>query len=280
MNVVDPVLVQRWRAELALEFERRDGRTVLARRRHEGPLVVQKPLYPEGESTCHSILVHPPGGMAGGDELIVDARVGPHAQVLLTTPAAAKWYRSLGPWAKQRTRIDGAAGACAEWLPQESIVFDGARAEISLDVKLHGDAVFVGWDAFCLGRAGSGEAFTRGECCVCTHLSRDDKAIFFERGHVRAGDRFFASPAGLDEHTVFGAFLAASEAVDRALLQRCRGETADKARTAVTHLPGVLIARYLGDSTQEARDYFQRIWQHVRPALAAKPAKIPRIWNT
>jgi urease accessory protein len=280
MKVVDPVLVQHWRAELALDFEWRDGRTVLVRRRHEGPFVVQKPLYPEGEGVCHAILVHPPGGMAGGDELIFDARVGPRAQVLLTTPAAAKWYRSLGPWAKQRARIEVAGDACVEWLPQEAIVFDSARAEISLDVNLHGDAVFVGWDAFCMGRAGSGETFTRGECRVCTHLSRDGRALFFERGHLHAGDRFFTSPAGLDGHTVFGALLAASGAVDRALVERCRGETAHEARTAVTHLPGVLIARYVGDSTQGARDYFQRIWQYVRPALARKPAKTPRIWNT
>jgi urease accessory protein len=218
--------------------------------------------------------------MAGGDELILDARAGAHAHVLLTTPAAAKWYRSLGPWAKQRTRIDVAPGGCVEWLPQESIVFEAARAEIALDVNLHGDAVFIGWDTFCMGRAGSGETFTRGECRICTHVSRDGRAIFFERGHVRADGRFLTSPAGLDGHTVFGALVGASQAVDRALVERCRDEAANEARTAVTHLPGVLIARYLGDSTQGARDYFQRIWRHVRPALARKPAKVPRIWNT
>jgi urease accessory protein len=280
MNIVDPVLVQSWRAELALDFECREGRTVLTRRRHEGPLVVQKPLYPEGGSVCHSILVHPPGGMAGGDELILDARAGPHAQVLLTTPAAAKWYRSTGAWAKQRTRIDVARGACVEWLPQESIFFDSARAHIALEVDLHGDAVFIGWDTFCLGRTGSGEAFERGECRLCTHVSRDGRAIFSERGLMRAGDRFFTSPVGLDGHTVFGAFVAAAKAVDRALVERCRSETADEARMAVTHLPGVLIVRYLGDSTQGARDYFQRIWRHVRPLLARRPATIPRVWNT
>ena len=280
MNVVDPILVQRWRAELALDFEQRENRTVLARRLHDGPLVVQKPLYPEGESVCHSILVHPPGGMAGGDELVLDVRAGANAQVLLTTPAAARWYRSTGAWAKQRACLDVASGACVEWLPQENIVFDSARADIALDVKLHGNAVFIGWDTFCMGRSGSGEAFRRGECRICTYISRDGKAIFFERGHLRAGDPLFESAAGLNGHTVFGTLLAAAVAVDRALVERCRSETAKDGRTAVTHLPGVLISRYLGDSTQEAREYFQLIWRHVRPAIARKAAKIPRIWNT
>jgi urease accessory protein len=280
MNVADPVQVHHWRAELALDFEAREGRTVLARRRHEGPLVVQKPLYPEGEAVCHAILVHPPGGMAGGDELVLDARIGAHANVLLTTPAAAKWYRSIGAWAAQRTRIDGAPGACVEWLPQENILFDGARAEIALDVALHGDAVFLGWDTFCMGRRASGEAFTRGECRVRGCISRDGRPIWFERGIMRAGDRFFTSAAGLSGCTVFGTFVAASTSVDRALVDRCRSENAPGARTAVTRTPGVLIVRYLGDSAEGARAYFQRIWLHVRPALAARPAKTLRIWNT
>ncbi len=280
MDVPDPFTIRRWRAELALEFEWRDGRTVLARRRHEGLLVVQKPLYPEGDAVCHSILVHPPGGIAGGDELTFEARAGEHANVLLTTPAAAKWYRSKDAWAKQCTRIDAADGACVEWLPQESIVFDGARAEIALEVDLHGDAVFIGWDTFCMGRAGSGEAFTRGECRLLNCISRNNRVIWLERGLMRAGDRFFTSAAGLNGSTVFGTFVAAGAAIDRALVDRCRTEEAHDARAAVTQTPGVLIVRYVGDSSEAAREYFHRVWRHVRPVLAGRPAQLARIWNT
>lgn len=280
MDVADPVQVHHWRAELELEFEAREGRTLLARRRHEGPLVVQKALYPEGEAVCHAILVHPPGGMAGGDELILDAHIGARAHVLLTTPAAAKWYRSIGAWAAQRARIDVAPGACVEWLPQENIFFDGTRANITLDVALQGDAVFLGWDIYCMGRRASGEAFTRGECCLRGCITRDGRPIWFERGMMHAGDRFFTSAAGLSGSTVFGTFVAASTTVDRELVDRCRSETAADALTAITQTPGVLIVRCLGDSAEGAREYFQRIWRHVRPALAARPAKNPRIWST
>src|SRR6478736_2504397 len=120
-----------WRARLALAFERRGDRTVLARRHHEGPLVVQKPLYPEGDGVCHAIVLHPPAGIAGGDAIELSLRAGEGSSVLVTTPGAAKWYRSPGPTASQRISIEAAAGSTLEWLPQENIVFDGARADIA-----------------------------------------------------------------------------------------------------------------------------------------------------
>src|SRR3990172_7209250 len=115
-----------WRAQLALEFERRAARTVLSARRHDGPLVVQKPLYPEGDAVCHTIVVHPPGGMAGGDDIQLKARLDVNAHALLTTAGAGKWYRSVGPWARQSIQFDVSGGACLEWLPQENIIFNGA----------------------------------------------------------------------------------------------------------------------------------------------------------
>jgi len=134
MQLAEPV-AQSWKARLRLGFERRDGRTVLAAREHDGPLVVQKALYPEGDAVCHAIVVHPPAGIAGGDELELNARSTEGAHALLTTPGAGKWYRSAGPWASQTLRFE-VAGAL-EWLPQESIVFDGALAQLETEVRLH-----------------------------------------------------------------------------------------------------------------------------------------------
>ena len=89
-----------WRSR----FTHDGGRSRLARRAHEGPLVVQKPLYPEGDGVCQCIVVHPPGGIAGGDRLALTVDVGPRAHAQLTTPGATKWYRSGGRPATQQHR--------------------------------------------------------------------------------------------------------------------------------------------------------------------------------
>src|SRR5688572_12364887 len=107
-----------WRAALTLGFERRGERTVLASNRSDGPLVVQKALFPEGAGTCHAIVVHPPAGIAGGDELALEVNVGAQAHAVLTTPGAAKWYRSAGATATQHMRIAAHAASKVEWLPQ------------------------------------------------------------------------------------------------------------------------------------------------------------------
>ncbi|MEP6943996.1 MAG: urease accessory protein UreD, partial [Betaproteobacteria bacterium] len=91
----------RWHAALRLRYEREGTRSVLAARTHSGPLVVQRSLYPEGDAVCQNIIVHPPAGMVGGDSLSIDVDAAPGAHAQLTTPGAAKWYRSAGPTARQ-----------------------------------------------------------------------------------------------------------------------------------------------------------------------------------
>src|SRR5262245_17868648 len=181
MQLAEPVTAS-WKAELELGFERIDGRTILAHRRHDGPLVVQKPLYPEGGEVCHAIVVHPPAGIAGGDELLLKAKTEQSACALLTTPGAGKWYRSAGPWASQA--LDFAVGGALEWLPQETIVYDGALAELRTDVRLAADARYIGWEILCLGRRGSGERYTRGTIRLSTRIQRAGKLVWFERGRI------------------------------------------------------------------------------------------------
>ena len=138
---------------------------MLAEKRFNGPLVVQKPLYPEGDAVCHAIVVHPPAGIVGGDQLSLRISAAPKSAVLLTTPGAGKWYRSAGPWASQKLPFE--VGGSLEWLPQETIVYDGALADIACEVNLGTDATYIGWEILCLGRAGSGERFSKdGSRCA------------------------------------------------------------------------------------------------------------------
>jgi len=276
MRAAEPVFAS-WRAELALEFERRARRTVLAARRHDGPLVVQKPLYPEGDEVCHAIVVHPPAGIAGGDDLEVAASVRDGALALLTTPGATKWYRSAGPWARQRLAFV-VAGAL-EWLPQETIVFDGALAEIACAIDLVGAGCYIGWEILCLGRTGSGERFASGECRLRTEVRRDGRLVWFERGGIPGGGAMRDSAVGLQGRTVYATLLAAAPEVDMRVVDRCRKVLAPE-RSAVTALPGLLIARHLGDSSEAAKREFGRLWAVLRPALLGREAVEPRIWRT
>ncbi|MBL8470278.1 MAG: urease accessory protein UreD [Rhodocyclaceae bacterium] len=269
-----------WEARLDLCFERRGARTVLARNAHYGPLRLQKALYPEGEGVCHGIVLHPPAGVAGGDRLELAARLDSGAHALLTTPGAGKWYRSKGPRAAQTLAFDVAPGAVLEWLPQETIVFDAALADLSCRVNLGGDAVFFGMDILCLGRTGSGERFTRGQIGMETRIERDGRPIWLERGRLEGGGGLLQSPLGLAGNPVAGSFIAAATGLTRAHLEACRGVTAQQGEGAVTLLPDLLIARYLGGSGAAARAYFTAIWDMLRLPLCGRRASPPRIWST
>ena len=277
MQVAEPV-ASAWKARLALGFTSLDHKTVLSAKSHDGPLVVQKPLYPEGEAVCHAIVVHPPGGIAGGDELILEVKTERHASVLLTTPGAAKWYRSAGPRALQRIALE--VRGALEWLPQETIVFDGALAESSFEAELSADAGLIGWDIVCLGRRGSGERFTRGSYRFSARLAREGRPLWIERGRIDGGGALLSSPAGLAGHSVFGTLFAAFPNIERKILDEMRTTLPEEGAGSVTLLPGVLLARYLGDSSEAARKYFAALWRILRPALSGRPAIEPRIWRT
>jgi urease accessory protein len=269
-----------WRARLGLAFEHRDARTVLAARRVEGPLAVQKVLHPEGAATCHAIVLHPPGGIAGGDDLAIDVEVGRAAHVVLTTPGAAKWYRSRGPWATQRVAIEVGAQASVEWLPQESIFFDAARADAALELRLAADARAIAWDVACLGHSGSDEAFARGELRTQASLARAGRLAWRERARVDPGDARLHRAAGLGGATVFGTMIVAAPHVEDVWLALARGCAPASGDGSCTRLPGVLLARYRGGSSEHARGYFTAIWRALREPVLGRNAVEPRIWRT
>jgi urease accessory protein len=273
-----------WRAELDLHYESRGARSVLAQRRHFGPLRVQRDLYPEGEGICHSILVHPPGGIAGGDSLAIDISLGAGSAALLTTPGAAKWYRSRGPQASQSLRLQLGEDAMLEWLPQESIVFDGARARLECEIHLAARSVFIGWDVLCLGRPAAAEQFLRGCWQQRLQLWRNGERLWLEQARLCDEDpllqKLLKSPLGLAGYSVCGTLLVAAEHLPDSLLAACRGCVLSEGRSGITRLPGLMLARCLGHSAETVRAWMVQLWQLSRPALCGVPAVTPRIWST
>ncbi|WP_228720793.1 urease accessory protein UreD [Nitrogeniibacter mangrovi] len=269
-----------WHARLVLGFARREGRTVLTRREHEGPLRLQKALYPEGEAICHGIVLHPPAGIAGGDILDIDVRVDARAHALITTPGAGKWYRSAGPEGVMRQRLHVAAGATLEWLPQENIVFRRARARLLTEVDLAGDARFIAMDMSAFGRHGEHARFDAGTLTQSVRIRRDGRTVWREQGHIDGGGALMQSTAGLAGQPVCGTLIAIGPGLDDALVERCRALPVTHGEGGITLLPDLFIARYLGTRCEAGRAWFAALWQHLRPALAGCEARIPRIWKT
>jgi urease accessory protein len=284
-----------WQAELTLEFAVRQERSVLARAEHRGPLRVQRPFYPERDGTCHVYLLHPPGGLVSGDELRVEARLSRGVRALLTTPGAGKFYRARsgsGPRAAehapavQRTaalsqRLILDPGARLEWFPQESIVFDGAEARVATEIELAPDAVFAGWELVCLGRPACAETFQRGVLRTELGLRVGGRLRFMERGLYRGGDRLLTEAWGLGGAPVFGSFVVVHPESSADWLEPLRAQIEPQAGLfGVTLVSGVIVGRYRGASTLDARACFERMFRLLRPRYAQSAAVTPRIWST
>ena len=269
-----------WAAELELGFEVVAGRTALVHKLHRGPLTVQRPFYPEGD-VAHVYLLHPPGGIVAGDQLLVQASVAPGARALLTTPAATKFYRSEGRVAEQRQLLRVSGGASLEWLPQETIVFGSAQARTATRVELEPGGAFCGWEIVCLGRAASGDHFEAGRLAQAFEIWEGGRPLWVERSQFDAQQPVRRAAWGLAGQRVFGTFAFVGVSAPAVAAARAAVEF-DAARElfAVTQTRSVIVCRYLGDSTERARQVFTLAWAALRPILLGRPASAPRIWLT
>ncbi|SFX20954.1 urease accessory protein [Janthinobacterium lividum] len=270
-----------WQAQLRLGFALHEGVSRLVERTHSGPLRVQKPLYPEGGAVCHAIIIHPPGGVVGGDQLAVDATVGEGAHALLTSPGAAKWYRANGHVSGQHIVLRAGSGAAIEWLPQESIFFDQACVRLRHEVELAPDASYIGCDIVCLGRSASGEVFSTGSISQQVQIRRGGKLLWWEQGVLAGGGALMASPLGLAGHTVCATLITVGTPVTPAVLAAVR-EIAVPAGAAfgATHMKSLVVVRLLCGDSEAARRVMLAAWQLLRPAMLGRDAVVPRIWNT
>ena len=270
-----------WEAGLELEMAQRGAVTRLTRSRHWGPLRVQRPFYPGDCGECHLYLLHPPGGMVTGDVLDVDIDLAEKAGGLITTPSAGKIYRGNTSAVSQRQRVVVRQGSasCLEWLPLETIVFDGARGDLSLRVDMAADSACGLWDIVCLGRPAAGEGFSYGYLRQRVELYLDGKPVYVESNHFDGGSELLTQPWGLAARTVAGTFIAAGDvsAVDMGHL---RGLLPEDELISVSCMDQVLAMRYLGNSAEECRRYFGAAWRYLKPLLMSRPFVEPRIWAT
>lgn len=285
---------KRWPASLKLGFEHTARRTVLRRRGAVGPLYVQRPFYPEGPIP-HVYLLHPPGGIAGGDSLQIELELGPHSEALITTPAATKCYRSAGDRAEVRQRLTVGAGATLEWLPQENLIFNGAHINFELTLDLAPSARLLAIESFGLGRPWSGEQFAAGRLQQSVQIRCADAVIgvpsavgsplLNERLSLDGAGPALTAPWGLGGASAFGALYAWP--ADAELLRWVQGRLpgslwlADPTlEVAVTLIDRLLIVRGRSADLAPLAAALRAAWALLREPLLQRPPCPPRIWNT
>ena len=272
-----------WHARLQLDYTLEGTRTV-ARHAHNGPLRILQSLYPEGDAVCHNVLVHPPGGLVGGDTLDITATVGPGAHGLVTTPGATRFYRSTGERALQRTHLTLAEGARLEWLPLEALCYNACNAENHLTLNLAPGAECMGWDVTALGLPHAGQPFETGR--FVQHI--EAPGLWLERGVIDAADhRLLESPLGLAGQRCMASLFF----VTGTPLERARRDTALDAARAVMDAHAlkasagatspngqVLVVRALAPQVEPAMQLLQQVRAAWRAALWQLCAEPPRIW--
>ena len=264
-----------WHASLRLRFANDGGATRLVERAHSGPLRVQKALYPEGAGICHAIVIHPPGGVVGGDCLSIDAAAGAGAHAFVTTPGAAKWYRANGRVSRQDVHIAAGAGAAFEWMPQETIFFDDAQVVLDHEVELEAGARYIGAEILCFGRRASGETYRSGAVRQRTRVRHAGKLVWWEQGAIDPAAMH--SRFGLGGASVCATLIGVGAPLPASLMASMR---AIDPLLGLSQVKSVFVARYLGDDSEAARRAIVGIWQALRPHLLGCDAPLPRIWNT
>lgn len=273
-----------WHARLSLDYQRQGERTVL-QHSHDGPLRIFKSLYPEGDAVCHNVIVHPPGGLVGGDVLDIGVQVGAGAHALVSTPGATRFYASDEAFATQQVRLQLDAGARLEWLPLETLVYPGARAENRLTMALAPGAALMGWDVVGLGLPHAGQPFDRGYL-----MQRIEwPGVWLEQARIDAADsRLLDSPLGLaGQRCVATLFYASGSPLARAEREQALELTREvlhahplAGQCGATVLDDrVLVVRALAPVTESAVALLRQVWAVWRGHFWGLPAVPPRIWS-
>jgi len=266
-----------WHAHLKLGFTAGENRTLLSERQRRGPLSVQRPFYPEGD-VCHVYILHPPGGVVGGDQIEQDIQVDARASALITTPGATKFYRSAGENALVTNRLS--VEGSLEWLPQETIVFNQARIRQRTLINLTADARFIGWEMICLGRPASDQWFEEGSAIFSMQVQRDGMPLLNERLPV-IPSLSLAGPACLRGHYFTATMLVtpiSQQQLD--VLSHYFSEYVNDELLTTTLLENMLVIRYLGDQPNQCRRHFESLWKTLRQEVLQRDPSPPRIWNT
>lgn len=270
-----------WQANLQLEYTKSGFRTVISHKKHFGPLIIQKPFYPEGD-VCHTYLIHPPGGVVGGDRIDLSVKVNQGAHALITTPAANKFYRSAGSTAELIQKITIEDDAVFEWLPQENIFFDGSKVDMTTRIELGEKTRFIGWEMTCLGRPASGDNFNTGIAFQKFEIWKNNKPLLLDRVSYQSEGAFRTEMWAMGNDLVSASMVAmpAGKELLNELREHIDSFNKNGLRIGASLIDDILVCRGLADDAETLREALFSMWTVIRPRLTGKAACLPRIWNT
>ena len=272
-----------WHANLDIRYTLENDKT-LARYEHKGPLRILQSLYPEGDAVCHNVLVHPPGGLVGGDTLDITIDVGAGAHGLITTPGATRFYKSLGEPALQHVHAHVQENARLEWLPLEAIAYSACQAENRAIFNLVPNAEMLAWDVTALGLPNANMPFEAGS--FMQHI--EIPGVWLERGRIDAlDDRLMNGPLGMAGNRCLASiFFATGTAMTRDRKEQALTIARDVMEahplyvTAGATCPNdhVVVVRVLSPLVEPAMDLLRLVWVSWRKELWQMQATTPRIW--
>jgi urease accessory protein len=266
-----------WHASLDLLIGMANGKSVVSKSRQNGPLTIQSPFYPE-DGVCHLYLLHPPGGIVGGDVLELSVSTQQHSSVLLTTPGATKFYKTNGEIATQNQRVRISDQSSLELLPQETIYYPNTNASVSTTVYLEGSGHYLGWEVHCFGLPARGNVLEKGIARLGLSVYRDNTLLLRDAALINEKKKNFQA-SFMRDWPVYGSFLMTGGS--DSLLETLRNKVLeDHHLCGATLVEDLLIIRYLGSSVLQVRNLFLRAWQIARPLVLGKLPVPPRIWQT
>jgi urease accessory protein len=265
-------------------FGHHDGVTRLVHLYQRDPLRVLFPTPAAGDPLL-AVIVTTSGGLVGGDRLDIAIRAAPAATAHVTAAAAEKIYRSMGPTTAIRQSLSVAAAGMLEFLPLETILFDGARLRRETTIDLGPGAGFLGGDIVVFGRRARGERFTKGFLREVWEVRREGRLVWGDALHLEDDIAAIVDdPACFDGAAAFAPMiLAPSERDPRSFLDRAREiqsvAAAGGLRAGVTTVAGLVIARWLAADAAALRRAYADLACHLRQAAMGLPPLLPRLWH-
>jgi len=274
----DPAALQRSHGAASIAFKRRGAATVLDRLRQQGCAKIRLP-HAQTPGHPQAVLLNTAGGLTGGDRFELEAIWAGQTCATVTTQAAERLYRSSAGRAEIRNRLCVGDAALAFWLPQETIVFDGAAVERRLDVDLEGEAALIAVESWMIGRAAMGETVRQAHLRDHWRIRRDHRLVFADG--LRLSDdvqNLLDRPAIAQGHRCFATLLASPFGAGALLdqLRRCLAG----AVAACSIVADVLVARLVAPEISGLRRLIAQIVSMLGAARLGRPMELPRVWNS